>query len=72
MQFLDDADVSFWDIGATGAKWAPSKIVLIIFKEFENSKKTLQQIWTIVKFLFATITDAFQFTIWIDFGTWKI
>ena len=25
-------------IGETGAKWARSKIVLIIFKEFENSK----------------------------------
>ena len=25
------------EVGETGAKWAPSKIVLIIFKKFENN-----------------------------------
>ena len=30
-----------------------------IFRKFENSKKTLRKIWTIVKFLFAMIGNVF-------------
>ena len=43
------------NVGETGAKWATRGKM---GPEFENSKK-LQKIWTIVKFLFAIITDAF-------------